>query len=217
MGARQELSRLYERLGEHKKCEDSFKRMIEINPNHLETFIFLSDYYLRNSFKNNSFDKAIEIVGEGLGKNPGAARLYGHLAVLHFKKGDFELTKEYFKKANQLRESVFSPILKNSYEKLYNYIHKKDIIFIAMQYPMCSLEALKKIFDSTDGVVFIDNEDIFKDAVFKDGYDYYFMDNFGGDFGHCTPEGNRLLAENVANTILKEVFKIKRDGDFKSK
>jgi lysophospholipase L1-like esterase len=28
----------------------------------------------------------------------------------------------------------------------------------------------------------------------------------GGDFGHCTPKGNRLLAENIAQTILKEVF-----------
>jgi len=29
---------------------------------------------------------------------------------------------------------------------------------------------------------------------------------FGGDFGHCTPKGNRLLATNIADVILKEVF-----------
>jgi len=29
---------------------------------------------------------------------------------------------------------------------------------------------------------------------------------FGGDFGHCTHKGNRLLAENIANVIFKEVF-----------
>jgi hypothetical protein len=28
---------------------------------------------------------------------------------------------------------------------------------------------------------------------------------FGGDFGHCTPEGNRLLAENITEVILKRV------------
>jgi hypothetical protein len=29
---------------------------------------------------------------------------------------------------------------------------------------------------------------------------------FAGDFGHCTDKGNRLLAENIATVILKEVF-----------
>jgi hypothetical protein len=29
---------------------------------------------------------------------------------------------------------------------------------------------------------------------------------FGGDFGHCSRNGNRLLAKNIADVILKEVF-----------
>jgi hypothetical protein len=29
---------------------------------------------------------------------------------------------------------------------------------------------------------------------------------FGGDFGHCTPKGNMLLAQNIADVILGEVF-----------
>jgi hypothetical protein len=32
------------------------------------------------------------------------------------------------------------------------------------------------------------------------------VDMFGGDFGHCTEKGNQLLAQNIADTILKEVF-----------
>jgi hypothetical protein len=55
-------------------------------------------------------------------------------------------------------------------------------------------------------IIFVDNKKVFKDAVKKDGYNTYFVDMFGGDFGHCTVKGNRLLAENIANTILKEVF-----------
>jgi hypothetical protein len=52
----------------------------------------------------------------------------------------------------------------------------------------------------------VDNEKIFRDAVKKDKSSIYFNDMFGGDFGHCTDKGNRLLAENIANAILKEVF-----------
>jgi hypothetical protein len=47
---------------------------------------------------------------------------------------------------------------------------------------------------------------VFRDAVRKDSYNEYFRDAIGGDFGHCTDKGNRLLAENIASTILKEVF-----------
>jgi hypothetical protein len=29
---------------------------------------------------------------------------------------------------------------------------------------------------------------------------------FAGDFGHCTVKGNTLLAQNIADVILREVF-----------
>ena len=53
----------------------------------------------------------------------------------------------------------------------------------------------------------VHNEKIFKEAVQEGSYSEYFFDNFGGVFGHCTPKGNRLLAQNIANVILEECFK----------
>jgi hypothetical protein len=78
---------------------------------------------------------------------------------------------------------------------------------VCVQYPMRSIEPLKRIFeDNKEGVIFVDNEKIFRDAVKEEGSDVYFRDMFGGDFGHCTAKGNRLLAENIANAILENVF-----------
>ena len=71
---------------------------------------------------------------------------------------------------------------------------------------MRSIAPLKKIFKEDENIIFVDNERLFKDAVRKDGYNAYFQDMFGGDFGHCTQKGNRLLAQNIANVILKEIF-----------
>jgi hypothetical protein len=71
---------------------------------------------------------------------------------------------------------------------------------------MRSVLPLKKIFQIQEGIIFVDNEQIFKKAVKKSGYKEYFIDMFAGDFGHCTEKGNRLLAENIANVILKEAF-----------
>jgi len=71
---------------------------------------------------------------------------------------------------------------------------------------MRSVEPLKEMFRNREGIIFVDNERPFKERVAKEGYDEYFADMFGGDFGHCTEKGNRLLAGNIANTILKECF-----------
>jgi hypothetical protein len=71
---------------------------------------------------------------------------------------------------------------------------------------MRNVEPLKKIFEQDESIIFVDNESVFKEALQKASYNEYFVDMFAGDFGHCTKKGNRLLAENIANTILREVF-----------
>jgi hypothetical protein len=43
-------------------------------------------------------------------------------------------------------------------------------------------------------------------AALEESYQGYFRDMFGGDFGHCTPKGNRLLAKNIAQEILKNIL-----------
>ena len=34
-------------------------------------------------------------------------------------------------------------------------------------------------------------------------YEDLFIDQYGGDFGHCTDLGNTLIAENAVNTLEK--------------
>lgn len=53
----------------------------------------------------------------------------------------------------------------------------------------------------------MDNEKIFKDALKHAKCEEFFIDNFVGDFGHATPKGNMLIAENVVNVILKVLLK----------
>ncbi|MCK5393372.1 MAG: hypothetical protein KAI91_03475 [Candidatus Omnitrophica bacterium] len=75
-----------------------------------------------------------------------------------------------------------------------------------MEYPLRSVESLKNLLRSEGTIIFVDNGELFKEVLKQANYNEYFTDMFGGDFGHCTPKGNRLLAENVANVILKEIF-----------
>jgi len=120
--------------------------------------------------------------------------------------GKFESAEEYYKKSDGLRLGRYNPMTRSNYPKLREILDKRGIPLICVQYPIRSIEPLKQIFAGQEGtVIFVDNERIFKDALRQDGYREYFEDMFAGDFGHCTARGNRLLAENIANVILKEV------------
>jgi hypothetical protein len=69
-----------------------------------------------------------------------------------------------------------------------------------------SVEPLKKMLGNDAGIIFVDNENLFKEALQKASYKEYFKDMLAGDFGHCTDKGNRILAQNIAGAIFKEVF-----------
>lgn len=101
---------------------------------------------------------------------------------------------------------------KENTKKNYNYIIQEiyrnngNILVFPMQYPTLSVEKLKQdLKDSPyyDKLIFISNEENFKQALQTHKTEDIFRDMFAGTFGHCTEFGNTLIAENVAETILK--------------
>jgi len=189
--------------GKFSEAEKSFKKAIELTPRDSGAYIELGWCYLdqgKFSETEESFKKAIEI-------NPRNDMAYGALKVLYIEMGKMELARKYAEEARDIRLNYYSPITANNYQKLKAILDKRGIIYVCVQYPMRNIESLKKIFQGNDkGIIFVDNEKVFKDEVAKYGRQDYFKDTFGGDFGHCTEKGNRLLAENIAKVILKEVF-----------
>ena len=198
-----ELGIAYRDQGKLSQAGASFKKTIELNPKYDKAYFFLGWVYLCQGklFKAEAlFKKAVEL-------NPKNDWAYGALRVLYIEMGNSRLAREYDNKAKELRLSYYPPMIIGNYRRLKATLDKRGIVFVCMQYPMRSPEPLQRIFKDRDqGIIFVDNEKVFKDAVAKDGYKTYFMDMFAGDFGHCAEKGNRLLAENIANVILKEVF-----------
>jgi len=129
------------------------------------------------------------------------------LATLYKGIGKYEAADEYYNKASKARIEYYDPLTYRNYFKVKEILDRRKIKFVCVQYPMRSAEPLKKMFNGDSEIIFVDNERIFKDALNKEDYKEYFFDNFGGDFGHCTAKGNRLLAENIANIIVKEYFR----------
>lgn len=103
-------------------------------------------------------------------------------------------------------------ITTQNYQNIINVIEKynSDIKILAMQYPILPIDDLKNMLKDSqyyEKLVFISNEENFKEALKKYKTEAIFTDMFKGNFGHCTALGNTLIAENVAKTIEKIIKK----------
>ncbi|MDD5102747.1 MAG: hypothetical protein PHH62_07195 [Endomicrobiaceae bacterium] len=98
--------------------------------------------------------------------------------------------------------------IKKSYLLFAQKLIDKNIVYICMGYPTISIETFRNFFKNTklnDKIVFVSNENNFKEKLETMPYYELFVDNFGGTFGHCTNFGNQLIAENVGKKIIEIV------------
>ena len=200
-GAYLGLGWIYQSQNNLSRAEEVLEEAIRLNPNSEMICYELGWLY----WDLGKFSQAEEVFKKAVKLMPDYDRVFKALAVFYEATGRSRLIEEYDRKKLRLRYYTQDTV--NNYRKLKKILDKRKIKLICVQYPMRDIEPLKKIFQGEDkGIIFIDNEKIFKDVLKKVSHGEYFIDMFGGDFGHCTPKGNRLLAENIANVILKEIF-----------
>ena len=72
---------------------------------------------------------------------------------------------------------------------------------IAMQYPLLPVSTLRKLLGHRDDVIYLENRENFEKALRQHGYKNLFVDHFAGSFGHFSDQGNRMVAEKVADAI----------------
>ena len=78
---------------------------------------------------------------------------------------------------------------------------KSGARLIFVQYALTKVDSLRSVIGHD--VLVISNYSVFQSALDKYGYDVLFHDKSGGNFGHATNFGNRILAENVATQLLR--------------
>jgi tetratricopeptide (TPR) repeat protein len=198
-----ELGRLYHAEGESLQAEAIFMKLIHTHPENAYAYFELGRlYHAQGKYAQAEvvFKKAIEV------NHDEYFAAYEAISLLYKEMGNPRLTKEYeMENGSRLWRYGYSAI--NNYYKLKKILDKSKIRFVCVQYPMLNIKLLREIFKGNEkGVVFVDNGKVFKEAIKKGGSYDYFIDMFAVCFGHCTKKGNRLLAENIANVILREEF-----------
>lgn len=97
-----------------------------------------------------------------------------------------------------------NPATRHNFAMMSRAARERGITTVVVQYPMRPLTPLRELFDAADGMLFVGNEQNFKQVLAGEPYETLFKDRFGGDFGHCTARGNLLVARAVSEAIMKE-------------
>ncbi|MBD3263575.1 MAG: tetratricopeptide repeat protein [Candidatus Omnitrophica bacterium] len=185
-----QLARCHNLLGDLKEAERILEKIISNDPYSEMAFIELGYCYM----KQEKYKEAEECANKAITLNPFECR--GHLLL----ESCYEI------EGKDRQKDVLYDNLVYNYRHIAEIIQDEGLVLVCIQYPLCDIEKLRNILTGFEGIIFVDNEEIFKEALKKGDYTEYFTDSFAGEFGHCTPKGNRLLAENIADTLIREYF-----------
>lgn len=194
------LGLLHAARKEDGKAEDWLQKAVDANPNNYMGYFELGQFYM----SRKEFAKAEVVLSKAIAIHPQVKILYDMLNQVYREGGVDKCAEERFRKANTSILEEYSPIVTYHYRRLKEIVTRRGIKLVCVQYPVCNVEPLKRMLGEDALIYFVDNERVFKDALKKGKNEEYFTDNFAGGFGHCTPKGNRLLAENVAKVILRD-------------
>lgn len=194
-------------IKDHDKAQKMFEKAVSlVSPDNFDErpYRALGWYYL----ERDMYSEAEGVFQKALAIKPDNLNINWDLWMLNRKHGRGEGSLGYFRKIRRFIRKTRLQTSEN-YRKLKSIVLKRGIKLVCAQYPMRDVRELKNIFKSQENVIFVDNEVVFRNAVSKGRFEDYFEDKFAGDFGHCTALGNRLLAGNIADTILRERFNFK--------
>jgi lysophospholipase L1-like esterase len=138
----------------------------------------------------------------------------GRLANAYEQAGNPARAAGYRAQRDELELGRFREFTRFYYQRVIDTVRAREIPVIVMQYPLLSVEGLRKLLDYREDLTYLENRTNFETALLDASYWELFEDNFAGSFGHLSPRGNQLVAQNVADAlaeVLPELAPPERD------
>jgi len=192
------LAYCYRRKGHYARAEKLLQSGIHDNPHEIELYSDLA-HTLGDEKK---YEEAEAIIKKAVELNLEDPKGVVSQWSRDYQAQGLTLKDEMLKTLLKSRQGVYTGQTLDNYLKIRDILRTSNIRMVVAQYPLRSLQPLLKLFDAAPEIIFVDNEKSFQEGVAQERYEAYFTDRFAGDFGHCTPKGNLLLADNIAKVIL---------------
>jgi len=195
-----ELGNLYLYGGDPGKAEGYFRRAAESNPRNARALMELA--YL--AMRTNDMTTSLQLLEKARAADPTDPAICGRFALYFSMLGRSDMAEFWRHNRRRVRKTYYNPVTVRNYQLLKATARERGILLVHMEYPVRSPEPLLKAIAPVGDAVVVSNEKAFKEALKTNRWDTIFTDNFAGEFGHCTPEGNRLIAENLAGVLISE-------------
>jgi tetratricopeptide (TPR) repeat protein len=139
------LGMVYDKMGERKKCIEQMKKVINLEPLHVNALNYLGYTYADMSIH---LDEAEKMILTALKQKPDDGYITDSLGWVYYKKGDFEQAAEHLERAVQLVPD--DPTIREHLGDLYNKMAQPQKALDAyrrslMLNPENSLDIEKKI------------------------------------------------------------------------
>ena len=198
------LAHCYQRQGRSLMAERLLKQGLRLNPSAAVLYLELGECLMQNK----KYEEAEDVFKDALALGPEALQgvnvdIDRYLLSSYEAQGKNDLAKK-LRRLLLSKEEMYTPLTRENYQKFKKVLSQRKIQLVVMQYPMRDIGYIKEMLEPIGGILLIENKKNFKEAIAKASYDDYFTDRFAGDFGHCTPKGNHLLASHAAKVILKK-------------
>lgn len=196
----------YQDQNQCSKAIQFFKSVYESKPMNLDNL----NGIIRCSLEMKNYTQAREFLDMAYKYDSKYLRTLYHFVKYHQEVNNYKEANYYQKKVNDISASRFSLFGRKNYLQIVSKVLRNGGIFIVMQYPMRRVANLKEMFFHLPGVYYVENRENFREAISKVGYSKVFSDRFAIDFGHTTPLGDRLIVDNIMETLLP-IIKKNRD------
>jgi tetratricopeptide (TPR) repeat protein len=183
-----------------------FNKSIELDPNNINRYLNLGNVYLNMGKLSEAEELVKKTANLNLDNEYLKSRLFQYKSEI---KNDIFINKNI----NSNNDKIFINTAFH-YRNLYSKLKERGIKLTVMGYPTLEIKKIKAIFREENNILFISNKNNFNEALKDSKYEEYFRDDFSknsenkvfqGNYGHATPTGNYLIAENAAISILNEL------------
>jgi len=182
-------------------AKEILTKAIEIDPYYDQAYVSFAQIL----DEQNLFKEEEAFLLNEINLHPRLKRIDQMLAELYQAQGKNDLARKYFKLNIQNEMPEYCPATLVNYKIILNKILNRGIKVIIMQYPLRDIRILRDNLGQRPGVFYLENKENFNEALAKSNYGKYFKDNFAYNFGHCTREGNKLIAQNLFQLIFNKI------------
>ncbi len=199
-----EIARTWDELGNKVEVENIYRQFLKTDIKDYWILMEIGDWFMAREMipqAKQAYLKAKE------NSSPRASTVYYKLSDIYNREGEVEKAQEFLQVAKKALETDRNQEIFEIYNAMSDQILNRKIAMISMQYPLRSIDPLRQNLKRRDEIIFVENKSNFERALKASRYAEYFYDTAMGDFGHCTIKGNRLIAEQVADVILRDVLK----------